>query len=359
VAPALPAERSRPDPMTEQPQDRHAGLLALKLGALARARWGEASEQSRAGTFPSGATLVDPVAGRLWVLIEEDAERRLGAVLAVARRDGVAEIHVVVDDPVAAGVLARRAAQFAVPPHIWRTEGLELHAATPAPPAPIDAPPPEAELYRPVLVAAGLEPVEEGGHLTGELLGLEVARVVTDPDGGSPARVEAGVGRFDREAGSMMHAHLGEADAVARVVGLVGRQRTAEAERHPLNQLVPERWLRAVLLARPEIVGASDLHPVGSALPRRNLTERGIATAVGVDIAGQPLVVTCSTGVELDLVPGAADDRLTHAPDARLVLAVPARDAVPVTRDLAASLARPAEVVAIDDAWRSLTAPAS
>lgn len=37
----------------------------------------------------------------------------------------------------------------------------------------------------------------EGGELMGELLGLEVARVVVGDDGS--AHVEAGVGRFDRE----------------------------------------------------------------------------------------------------------------------------------------------------------------
>jgi hypothetical protein len=73
---------------------------------------------------------------------------------------------------------------------------------------------------------------------------------------------------------------------------------------------------------------------------------------VGVDVDGQPIVVVCSTGVYLDLVPSAADDRLAHAPDARLVLAVPARDAVPVTTELATRLRLPADVHAIEGDWR-------
>jgi hypothetical protein len=56
--------------------------------------------------------------------------------------------------------------------------------------------------------------------------------------------------------------------------------------------------------------------------------------------------------VDLELVPGAADDRLAHDPDARLVLAVPARDALAVTTELASHLIAPAEVVAVDDDWR-------
>ena len=56
------------------------------------------------------------------------------------------------------------------------------------------------------------------------------------------------------------------------------------------------------------------------------------------------MVVVTSTGIDLDLVPTAADLRLAHAPGARLVLAVPERDAHPVTRRLAGELVEPAEV---------------
>lgn len=330
--------------------DRRSDLLALKLAALVRTRWGAVPADARPGGFPGGATLVDLAGGRAWVLVGSEPAHRLGAALAVAARASVTDLHLIVDDPAAGAVLARRAGLLAVPPTVWRADDLALHEAVPAPPATEPALPPEAELYRPVLVAAGLTPVVEGGNLLGELLGLEVARVVVDDDGS--AHIEAGVGRFDREAGALMFADLGETDALARVVAFVARHRTAAAGRHPLNQLVPERWLRSVLLARPAMVGAASLEAVASAIPRANLTETGVATAVGVDVDGAPIVVTCSTGVHLDLVPSAADDRLAHVPDARLVLAVPSRDALPVTTELAGRLRLPADVVAIGDDWR-------
>ncbi len=335
--------------MSTLPDDRRRQLLASKLRALATERWAPEGDLAP-GTFPNGATLVDAVAGRAWVLLEGDAQRRLGAAMAVAARGGARELHLVVDDPEAAGVLARRAALFTDPPTVWRSEGRALVAVAPSPPAADPPPPPEAELYRPVLVAAGLDPVVEGGDLLGEYLGLEVARVVVDADGS--AHVEAGVGRFDREVGAMMYAELGETDAVARAVDIVSRSRRNDARRHPLSHLVPERWLRAAIVARPSVVGAAELRPVGSALARRTLVEDGVATAVGVDVEGRPLVVVCSTGVYLDLVPSAADDRLTHAPDARLVLAVPSRDAVPVTMELATRLLHPAEVHPVGGDWR-------
>lgn len=335
--------------MTE-PLDRRAALLATKLRVLVAQRWPDVRPEAEPGGFPDGATLVEPHGGRGWILLDDQAEARLGGALALAVRRGIGELHLLVDDAEGAAVLARRAALVAEPPTVWRVAGTELVAADPAPPA-VDVPPaPEAELYRPVLEAHGLVPVVEGGNLVGELLGLEVARVVVDEAG---SRVEAGVGRFDREAGSMMFAHLGEGDALARVVDVVARTRRPGTDRHPLNQLVPERWLRAVVLAAPHLVGAAELHAVGSARPRQNLHEVGVATAVGTDLAGEPLVVTCSTGVHLDLVPSAADDRLAHAPGARLVLAVPAHDALAVTTELAGRLARPATVVAVADDWRS------
>lgn len=340
--------------MTIDP-DRRAALLSAKLAALVRGRWGDVSSDARPGGFPDGATLAEPAGGRLWVLLGADADRRLGAALAVAARASADAVHLLVDagdasaSVRAGGVLARRASLFADAPTVWTVDGLELTEVAAAAPAIDAAPAPEAELYRPVLVAAGLDAVVEGGSLVGELHGLEVARVVVAVDG--TAHIEVGVGRFDREVGAMMFKELTDTDALARAVEFVAQHRVAGAPRHPLNQLVPERWLRSVLVAHPELVGAAELRSVGSAIPRANLKEAGVATAVGTDPAGQPMVVTCSTGVDLELVPGAADDRLTHAPGACLVLAVPTKDALAVTTDLAHHLVQPAHVVAIGDDW--------
>lgn len=337
------ATSSRPLSDTER-LDR---LRAAKLRALVASRWDLPADAVDA-PFPDGASLRG---GRtVWVLVEDAAVHRLGAVLAVARRAAAQDVHVVVADPADAAILARRASLFSLPVGVWTLDGTDLIAAEAAPPAPDRPPSPEAELYRPVLRAAGLDPVVEGGVLLGELRGLEVARVVEgDEDDG--ARIEAGVGRFDREAGAMMRAEMSEADSLDHVVEIVGPLRRAGAPRHPMNQLVRERWLRSVLVADPASVGAAELHPVGSAVPRRNLTESGVASAVGVDLAGAPIVVTCSVGIDLDAVPSAADDRLAHAPEARLLLVVPGSDAAGITRELLDLLALPAELVAVGDDW--------
>ncbi len=327
--------------------DRHAGLLAVKLGALVRDRWSPGDVRPVA--FPRGAAV--SVEGRVWVLLEGDATRRLGAALAWAAKAGADDVHILVDDPTAAGVLARRASTFGHRPQVWRVVGRTLASARPVSPPTFEAPAPQAELYRPLLTSAGLDVVVEHGQLIGEVRGLEVARVVVNADG--VARVDAGVGRFDQEASAMMFADLSETDAVARAADIVRGYRCPGASPHPLNQLVPERWLRWLIVRRPELVGATTLTPVESVLARRNLNERSVASALGVGVDGSPLVVTCSTGVDLELVPAAADDRLAHACDARLLLAVPACDALPITTALAGALAEPAQVVAVDNYWQS------
>ncbi|MBV9951173.1 MAG: hypothetical protein JO291_04440 [Acidimicrobiia bacterium] len=327
--------------------DRRAALLGAKLGALVHDGWSGAS--GRAGTFPDGATLVDGDRG--WVLVGDDGARRLGSALAWARQQRAGELHLLAEDPAVAGVLARRAGRFARPPQVWVVDGRSVQPAEPAPVPVASVPPPSAELFRPVLADAGLEVVVEQGTLLAEVNGLEVARVV--PSGGDgDARMEVGVGRFDREAFAMINADLRDTEALAKAVGIVRSIRRPDSPRHQLNQLAPERWLRADHVADPSPLGLSSLEPVEPVLPRQNLRDRAVASAIGEGADGRPVLVTFSSGVDLELVPAAADDRAMHAPDARLVLAVPARDVHPVTEALAAALTEPAEVVAVEGGWQ-------
>jgi hypothetical protein len=134
-------------------------------------------------------------------------------------------------------------------------------------------------------------------------------------------------------------------------------QRDAENPGHPLTRLVPERWLRARLMADPEVVGAAFLEPVEPVTRRDSVKDVIPAAMLGRDHRGRTMLVVCSVGVDLDVVPEAGDLAGHHAAvmedeGARLVIVVPERDALPVTRDLAAALARPAEVLTVPDHWR-------
>ena len=74
----------------------------------------------------------------------------------------------------------------------------------------------------------------------------------------------------------------------------------------------------------------------------------------GVDADGGEVVVVCSVGVDLDLVPYASDARATDDPGARLVLVLPGarrRRRHPATRR---TLREPAELVTVGDGWRSI-----
>jgi hypothetical protein len=268
-------------------------------------------------------------------------------VLAWAHARDRAEVHVLAE--AGADVLARRAACFATAPSIWQVDGTQLSRAEPAEPPTVEAPPAAALDLVGALHDAGLDIVIEHGEVRGELRGLEVAKVVVGEHG---ARIEVGVGRNDREAFAMVHGDVPTADALSAVADEVRRHRRPGDPTHPLARLAPERWLRHTLVREPALIGAATLEPVEATLPRTNLKDPAPAVAVGVDVDGAPIVVASSVGVDLDLVPAAADARAVVDPSARLVLALPARDALAVTRRLAASLREPAEIVAAPDDFR-------
>jgi hypothetical protein len=138
-------------------------------------------------------------------------------------------------------------------------------------------------------------------------------------------------------------------ETLRAVVELVRRHRTLDADPHPLKLLAPARWLRSLILHDPSLVGADHLAPLAPTVEAPDLRTPWPAPASGIDTDGHPLVVVCSTGIDLDLVPAAADARRAAFPNgnARLVLAVRPRDVHPVTKALAAALARPAEVIAV------------
>lgn len=279
------------------------------------------------------------------MLAEERPERALGAALVWASRGGVDEVHVVAESEEATGVLARRAAAFRHPPQIWRAEGRSLSPAKAAPP-PVGGHVAAADrAFEAVFRAAGAAAVVEHGVLVAEVLGLEVGRVV---DG----RLDVGVGKHDREAQRLVHGDRPPEESLRRAVAAVREVRRPGAPAHEMNQLAQERWLRSVVMAQPSLVGARSLSPLPAPLPREGLRMTAPAPAAGVDAEDRPVVVVCSTGIDVDLVPTAADARIAHDPAARLVLVMPEADDHPVTRNLAAALVDPAEVVTLSGDWR-------
>jgi hypothetical protein len=328
-----------------------AALLRAKVSGLVAPTFGPAEREPR--DFPGGAALL--AGDTAWILIEERPLAAFGPALVWAERQGASTVHLLLEAD--AGIVARRAALFDPAPTVWQVEGTALTPAEPAPSRLVPDATSTPQLAQ-HLVDADLEVFVEDGIVRGEILGLEVARIVHGTStGGVPLDeplLEVGVGHADREMTAVIHAGLAPVHQLERVKEIVQAHRRPHAERHPLNQLAPERWLRALLVADPGRIGLASLRPADPAVARPNLRDRAVAIAVGRDTDGGDVVVACSVGVDLDLVPSAADARATHAPEARLLLVVPERDDHPVTRALAGRLRQPAEVVTVPDDWRRL-----
>ena len=319
-------------------------LVGIKLRTLVSEHLGSASIDEPQ-TFAPGAALVHE--GAAWVYLDDRPASRLGAALAWTIRAGAGELHVIAEE--GTGVLARRAGEFELPITVWHAEGRQLWPAVAEPLLPATEPPAHHRQWRQAIADAGAEPVEEHGVLVGEVDGLEVSRVVDDPYTGT-TRLEVGVGVHDREAFAMLHGDEPAPEALARIVEVVHRHRSPDARPHPLNRFAAERLLRSRALAEPSLVGAAELQPVPPPVPRPNLKDPVPCVAVGTDIEGNKLVVVFSSGVDLDLIPFAADARLMVAAgdtdaEPRLVVVTPARDRLKVTEQLAATLRRPAELV--------------
>lgn len=338
--------------MTLDP-DRRARLRVAKARTLVAEHLAIDASTLEAAPLADGAAVRGP--DRLWALVDHVAG--FGSALAMADRESL-PLSVMADRPEPGsidvpGVVARRAAQFSDEIEVWRADDRDLSVAVPAPV--VDPAPPSAAARALIgmLEEAGVDVTIEHGAIRGELRGLEIARIVDmDADDGDGARIEVGVGRHDREAFTMVHGGLPTAEALRSVITSVDAVRRAESEAHPLRRLAPEGWLRSMVLGHPALVGAAALVSAEPPFPRDSVKDTAAAIAVGAGIDGRPVVVACSVGIDLDLVPTAADARLRHDPAARLVLVVPARDAHPVTLRLAGRLRDPATVVTVGDDWR-------
>ncbi len=321
---------------------RRSRLLAIKLATLVRDHAGEGDVTP--GVWPGGAALCR--GDEAWVLAESSPERALGPALAWARQQGATHLHLVASD--ATGVLARRAAMFCPPqPQVWHAEERALLPALPAPHHPDLAPPAEHERFVELIESTGAVVVREHGVLTGEVLGLEVCRAVTDRELGS-TRLEVGVGAHDREAFLLMHGDVPTRDSLARIVDAVTLHRSIGADPHPLNRLASERLLRHRLIEHPSLVGARSLAAAPPPVARANVKDAVPCVAVGEAVDGTTVIVVCSVGIDLDLVPFAADARaFLGLDDVPLVLAVPARDVAPATVALARRLVVPAVVIGL------------
>lgn len=242
-----------------------------------------------------------------------------------------------------AGAVARRATLFEPTPTVWAVRDTTLASVEPAALTSVDAAPIEPHIAL-ALAVEGVVTNIEHGEITAEFNGLEVGRVTGSGDG---QRFDVGVGAYDQGAFAVMNPGLTPDAAFAEVLAQVRVHRRRGAEPHPINRLVRERWLRAELCADPTSLGLDALAPVESVEPREGLHEQAPCFALSGD---GTTVVACSVGIDLDLVPAAADIAAREGAE-RIVLVLPERDQHPLTSAVAARSVRPITIVTADEPW--------
>ena len=291
-----------------------------------------------------GAALVTETG--CWILADTNPMRALGPAMFVATKSAAETLDVIVDDPIVGGVLARRALLFSMTIRVWVAVGVNLVAAEVMAPlidVGLDA---ATEAFVPTIVGAGAEPVSEHGVLTAEVLGLEIARVVPSDVDGTPALVQ-GVGRFDREAWSLLHGAGVPTHSLEALATQVRLARQIDSPTDRMARIGRERLLRSRLCVDPNLVGLTTVDSAPPPVIREGILSGVPCVAVGTAVDGSPAVVVCSSGIDPDLVPFAVDARATlacTAPElatAPVYLAVLERDLHPMTQRLAALALQP------------------
>ncbi|MBM3661367.1 MAG: hypothetical protein FJW94_00530 [Actinobacteria bacterium] len=354
-------------------EDRRTALRTAALAAVVRSIDG--SEIPVDDVAAVGSSAVGVVRdGTAEVFVEQSTPGTIAGAVLWADRCHAEHLRLIVDPP-ALGAL-RWASRFTTPTTVFERNGATAVLVDPArlldPAFPLDSGAP-LEFAEPVgsrpladdaddvglrdlMSAAGLEVVTEDGVVTGEVLGLEVARLVVWPvDSGGDGRVhlEVGVGRFDRDAAAAVHPGEAAEVSLRRTIDAVAPHRVAGAVAHPAALLARERWLRRSIIDDPSALGVdvSDLEPTPTTVRRSGVRDVAPAAALGRDEAGGEVLVVCSVGSDLGFVPVAADTRAVRHPGARLVLVVPERDLLVGTRRLGELVVGGAELVGVSPPW--------
>ena len=299
---------------------RAGQLRSLKLRVLVREHLGVSISESEltAVDFSRGAAVLH--GDIAWVLVGEHTSRGLGPALLWALKNESRSLNVIADTD--AEVLARQATHFSYPITVWQSNDRVLVRASAAPHLVPKEPPPSHFEFVDIIREGGASPHVEHGIVTGEVLGLEVCRAVTDQYSGE-SRLEVGIGAHDREAFALLHGNKPKIQALADVVASVVKQRTPSADPHPFNRLAPERMLRARVLAEPALVGATTLVASDSPFPRTNVLDVVPCVASGKRPDGSYIVVVFTAGADPDIVPFALDSRDFVNPLADLIIAMP------------------------------------
>lgn len=307
---------------------------------------------------PLGAASRAAQGDTVHVLQERTGPGEFAAALLHAARSGAARLVLHADEgaPVAARIARWFDPGFDV--EVREVDGKSSRVAVPEPMPVVMPGPVDASALADELRSFDLEVVLEAGEWRGELAGLEVARIVRWPvetGGDGQLHIEAGVGRFDRDAAAAMHEGETPEEGLQRAIAIVSQNRRVGASGHPLTRLARSRWMRAEALADPGRVGAVTLDAVEASFVPSSVREELPAAALGRDRSGDEMLVVFSVGSGFDAVPVAVDTRELHRPGVAIRLVVPPRDnsrSLCELVDMARSADRgPVEVFVMEPPW--------
>ena len=322
---------------------RRAALLGAKLRAL-MADAGVPAVGDAAAI--AGGVALEGDDRSAWVMLPDPpgsvAERGLGGALAWAVRRDCVSVRLLADAD--AAHLARRGRSVRFPVSVWSVDGRSLAPVLPGALPAIPSVPESHRAMIDLIRAGGADPVEEHGVLVGEVDGLEVCRVLDDAVTGE-VRLEVGIGAHDRETFQLLHGDRPKVEALADVVSAVRSHRSAigASSTHPLRHLAASRLLRARLIADPSPIGTGPLVAVEPPIGRTNLKDEVPCVAREI---GTTRIVVCTAGIDLEVVPWAADAIEACAADECLI-AAPDRDVIDIQQRLASLLTVPTRFVPV------------
>jgi hypothetical protein len=332
--------------MTDADTERRSRLLAIMLRAVVREHLNDASvDQAETLVFALGAAISHN--NFVWVFVDGDAERSLGPVIAWANINAPGqEINLLAKN--STPILARRAQWFVPQITVWHVDEQSITQAVAAPHVPVAEAPVDHLALAPRITESGAQLVVEHGVVCGEIMGLEICRVVNSAMDGE-ATVEVGMGAHDREAFAMVHGHLPTSEAMQQVVDAVARYRAPGNDPHPFNRFGAERLFRWQALQDPAAIGCRSLQPGEPAVPRTNVKDPVPCIATGVSQDGERVVACFMTGVDLDVVPFAID--AAHRLGSESVMVVlRSRDVMRSIKVMADVSTFPVRIVAFDPA---------
>ncbi|CAI8383772.1 MAG: Uncharacterised protein [Acidimicrobiales bacterium AG-410-I20] len=321
--------------------ERRAELLRGKLLAIVESAGYEIADSDDKNQTHDSALLTKD---NCWLLVnDETPQSALGKGILLLSRHPHLELCLIFEDAISAGVAARQAAGLNIRCKVMLLHNQTLTQVDPSSfPKPFEIIP-ISEEFLSVCEAAGVSVICENGTWRGEILGLEVVRLEGE-------NIQIGVGRFDREAGELLNYERSLFDQLVSASNQIRSQRNAEAGSHPLATLARERWLRHSLLEDPSVVGLKDVEPIDSVHERENLRDPFPAAAIGKDEDQKKVLVVCSVGVDIALVPLTAELSQIHLPD-RIVIVLPPKDLLPVIHTISEFLKVPSSLIGIEGEW--------